>query len=97
MASLKPLGSKVLIRRLEAEAKTPGGIVLPDAAKEKPKRGIVIGVGPGKVLDSGNRAEMQLQEGNEVVFTTYAGAEITINGEEFVIMEESDVLAIITK
>jgi chaperonin GroES len=92
---LKPLGSKVLIERLEAEEKTAGGIVLPDTAKEKPKRGIVKATGPGKLLDNGSRAEMQLKEGDEVVFTTYAGTEITVNNEEFIIMEESDILAVI--
>ena len=95
MNNLKPLGSKVLIERIEAEGMTPGGIVLPDSAKEKPKRGIIKAAGPGKLMDNGNRAEMQLREGQEVIFTTYAGTEINVNGDEFVIMEESDVLAVI--
>ncbi len=92
---LKPLGEKIIVERIEADSKTSGGIVLPDSAKEKPQRGIVKAVGPGKMLDNGQRAEMQVVEGNHVIFTTYAGSEVRINDDEFVIMNESDVLAIL--
>jgi chaperonin GroES len=92
---IRPLGEKVLVKRIEAEAKTAGGIVLPDTAKEKPKRGRIQAVGDGKLLDTGERAKLQLKKGDEVLFTSYAGTEIKINGEELLIMDESDVLAII--
>jgi len=92
---VRPLGDKVLIKRLEAEDRTAGGIVLPDTAKEKPKRGRVIEVGDGKVLDTGERAKLQVKKNDEVLFTSYAGAEIKIGGEEFIIMDESDILAVI--
>ena len=92
---VRPLGDKVLIKRLEAEDRTAGGIVLPDTAKEKPKRGRVISVGDGKVLDTGERAKLQVKANDEVLFTSYAGTEVKINGDEFIIMDESDILAII--
>ena len=97
MAKLKirPLGDKVLVKRVEAEAKTAGGIVLPDSAKEKPKRGIVQAVGDGKLLDSGERSKIQVKKGNEVLFSSYAGTEIKVNGEELLIIDENDILAII--
>ncbi len=97
MAKLKirPLGDKVLVKRVEAEAKTAGGIVLPDTAKEKPKRGIVQAVGDGKLLDSGERSKMQVAKGNEVLFSSYAGTEIKVDGEEFLIIDESEILAVI--
>jgi len=92
---LKPLGEKVLVKRLEAEAKTKGGIVLPDTAKEKPKRGKVVAVGGGKVLDDGKRSEMQVKKGDEVIFTSYAGTEVKVDGDEYMIMDQSDILAVI--
>ncbi|MCK6456189.1 MAG: co-chaperone GroES [Phycisphaerae bacterium] len=92
---IRPLGDKVLIKRLEAESKTAGGIVLPETAKEKPKRGRVIAVGDGKLLDSGERAKLQVKTNDEVLFTSYAGTEVKVDGEEFVIMEESDILAVV--
>jgi chaperonin GroES len=93
--SVKPLGDKVLVKRLEAEEKTKGGIVLPDSAKEKPKEGKVVEVGPGKILDDGTRGKMQLSKGARVLFTSYAGTEIKIDGEDFLIMGEEDVLAVV--
>jgi len=93
--NIKPLGDKVILKRVEAEAKTAGGIVLPDSAKEKPKRGIVQAVGTGRLLDDGSRSQMQLKVNDEVVFTSYAGTEIKISGEEFIIMDESDVLGVV--
>ena len=99
MAKLKirPLGDKVLVKRLEAEEKTAGGIVLPDTAKEKPKRGTIQAVGGGKLLDSGERSKPQVKKGDEVIFTSYAGTEVKVNGEELLIMDESDILAVVQK
>ncbi len=94
-ASIRPLGDKVVVKRLEADEKTAGGIVLPDSAKEKPKRGIVQAVGNGKLLDNGKRSEPQVKKGDQVLFTSYAGTEIKVGGEELLIMDESDILAII--
>lgn len=92
---IRPLGAKVLVKRVEAEEKTAGGIVLPDAAKEKPKRGVIQAVGDGKLLDSGERGKMQVAKGDEVLFSSYAGTEIKVNGEELIIMDESDILAVL--
>ncbi len=91
----KPLGEKILVKRVTAEGKTAGGIVLPDTAKEKPKEGKIIALGDGKLLDSGKRADFQVKKGDRVVFTSYAGTEIDINGEEYLLMSEDDILAII--
>lgn len=93
MAKLRPLGDKVLVKRVEAETKTKSGIVLPDTAKEKPKRGKVLAVGDGRRLENGERAPLTLKKGDEVIFTSYAGTEIKIDGEEVLIMSEDDVLA----
>lgn len=97
MAKLKirPLGAKVLVKRVEAEMTTAGGIVLPDSAKEKPKRGIVQALGDGQLLDSGERSKLQVAKGDEVLFSSYAGTEIKVNGQELLILDESDILAII--
>ena len=95
MAKLRPLGDKIIVKRLEAETKTKSGIVLPDSAKEKPKRGKVIAIGDGKRLDSGERAPFSVKKGDEVLFTSYAGTEIKVDGEELLIMSEDDVLAIV--
>ena len=92
-----PLGDRILVKRIEAEEKTVGGIVLPDSAKEKPKEGKVISVGSGRVLDDGSRSEMQLKAGDRIIFSSYAGNEITIDGEEYLIMNEEDVLAKVVK
>jgi len=85
----------VIVQRHEAEEKTAGGIVLPDAAKEKPRRGKVISVGNGRLLEDGSRSKMQLKKGDEVLFSSYAGTEVKIDGKEYLIMDESDVMAII--
>ena len=95
--NIRPLGDKVIVKRLEAEEKTAGGIVLPDTAKEKPKRGIVLATGNGKLLDNGKRSEMQVKKDDEVLFTSYAGTEIKIEGEEYMIMDEADILGVIGK
>jgi chaperonin GroES len=95
MAKLRPLGDKILVKRVEAETKTKSGIVLPDTAKEKPRRGTVLAVGEGKRTDSGERAPVGVKKGDEVIFASYAGTEIKIDGEELMIMSEEDVLAIV--
>ena len=95
MSKIRPLGDKVLVRRIEAEEKTAGGIVLPDSAKEKPKRGKIIALGDGLLLDDGKRAKFQVKKGDEVLFSSYAGTEITVDTKEMMIMSEDDILAII--
>ena len=93
MPKLNPLDDRVVIEVLEAEEKTAGGIVLPDTAKEKPQRGKVLAVGPGKMLDSGERAAIGVVAGDEVLFGKYAGTEVTVNEVEFKILRESEILA----
>lgn len=93
--NIRPLGDKVIVKRVEAEEKTAGGIVLPDTAKEKPKRGVVLAVGTGRLLDDGTRSEMQVKKNDEVIFTSYAGTEIKVDGEELMIMDENDILGIV--
>jgi chaperonin GroES len=83
------------VKRLEAEGKTAGGIVLPETAKEKPKEGTVIALGDGKLLDSGKRSKFQVKKGDRVVFSSYAGTEIKIGVEEYLLMSEEDILAVI--
>ncbi len=90
---LRPLDDRIVVKRLEAEEKTAGGIILPDNAKEKPQRGEVIAVGPGKLLDSGKRAAPDVACGDTVLFGKYSGTEVKVNGEEFLIMRENDILA----
>jgi chaperonin GroES len=94
---IRPLAAKVLVERIEAESKTAGGIVLPDSAKEKPQRGKIVSVGEGKMLDSGARSEMQVKKGDEVLFTSYAGSEVKLDGKEYLIMEETEIMAVIEK
>jgi chaperonin GroES len=90
-----PLNDKIVVKRLEAEEKTAGGIVLPDSAKEKPRQGKVLSLGDGKRLDNGKRAPFQVKEGDRVLFTSYAGNEVSIDGEELLIMTEDDILAVV--
>jgi len=92
---IRPLNDKVLIKRLEAEEKTKGGIVLPDSAKEKPQKGTVLAIGKGRQLKDGGRAAMQVAKGDKVLFSSYAGTEIKIDGEEYMLMDESDILAVL--
>jgi chaperonin GroES len=92
---IRPLGDKVIVQRLEANAVTAGGIVLPDSAKEKPQRGTIISIGDGKQLDDGSRAPMSVKKGQEVLFTSYAGTEVKVGGKELLIMDESDIMAIV--
>ena len=93
---IRPLGEKVLIKRLEAEEMTRGGIVLPDSAREKPRRGTVLSLGDGKVLDDGSRAPFQVAKGDVVLFSSYGGTEIKVDGEEYMLMDETDILAILS-
>jgi len=93
MAKIRPLEDRVVIKQIEAEEKTAGGIVLPDTAKEKPQRGKVLSVGPGKLLDNGSRAEIGLKEGDEVLFGKYSGTDLKVDGEEVKILRETDILA----
>ena len=92
---IKPLNDKILVKRLEAEEVTKGGIVLPDSAKEKPKEGTVLALGDGKLLDDGQRALFQVKVGDQILFTSYAGTDIKIDGEEYMILSEDDILAVI--
>jgi chaperonin GroES len=91
-----PLNDKLLVERVEAEEKTAGGIVLPDTAREKPKQGNVLALGDGKVLDNGKRQAFQVKKGDRVLFTSYAGSEIKVDGKEYLIMSEEDILAIVS-
>jgi chaperonin GroES len=93
--AVTPLRDKILVKRLEAQETTKGGIVLPDSAQEKPKEGKVVAVGPGKILDDGSRGTMNVKKGDRIIFTSYAGTEIKVDGEELLIMGEDDVLAVV--
>ena len=92
---VKPLQDRILVKRLEEEEKTKGGIIIPDAAKEKPQEGIVIAVGDGKVLENGKKAPLSVKAGDKILFGKYSGTEIKIDGEEHLILREDDVLGII--
>jgi len=92
---IRPLADKVLVERIEAEAVTTGGIVLPDTAKEKPQRGRIVSVGEGKLLDDGTRRKMQIKKGDQVLFTSYAGTDVKVSDNEYLIMDESDIMAVI--
>ena len=90
---INPLDDRVVVRTNEAEETTAGGIVLPDAAQEKPQRGTVLAVGPGRLLDSGERAAVSVEVGDEILFGKYGGTDIEVDGEEVKILRESDILA----
>lgn len=90
-----PLNDKLVVKRLEAEEKTAGGILLPDSAKEKPKQGKILSLGDGKLLENGKRASFQVKEGDRVLFSAYAGNEVNVDGEEYLIMAEDDILAVL--
>lgn len=92
--TLKPLGDRVVVKAIEEEEKTAGGIVLPDTAKEKPQKGEVIAVGSGKLLDNGERVALEVKVGDKVIFAKYGGTEVKVNGTEYLILRESDILAI---
>jgi chaperonin GroES len=92
---LRPLGDRVVVKALARETVTKSGIVLPDTAKEKPQEGEVLAVGPGKVLDNGKRTALEVQAGQKVLFAKYAGTEVKIDGEEYLILRESDIMGIV--
>ncbi len=92
---LVPVGEKIVVKRLNTEEKTSGGIVLPDVAQKRPRQGRVLSIGDGQLLPDGTRASHQVGEGNRVLFGDYAGTEVKVNGEELLIMSESDVLAVV--
>ena len=91
----QPLGSHIIVRRSNASDKSTGGIIIPEKAKDKPKEGVVLAAGNGKMMEDGKRQKMQLKAGDKVLFTSYAGTEVKVDGEDVIIMEESDVLAVI--
>jgi chaperonin GroES len=92
---VKPLGENVLVRRIEAEERTAGGILLPDTAKEKPKEGIVVAIGDGKLLEDGKRAAPSVAVNQRVIFSSYAGSEVKLDGEDYLLISENDILAIV--
>lgn len=94
--ALKPLHDRVLVRRTESEEKTSGGLIIPDSAKEKPSEGEIVAAGPGARKDSGELIEMGVKTGDKVLFGKWSGTEVTIDGEELLMMKESDILGIIT-
>ena len=93
--NLKPLSDRVVVEPAPAEDKSAGGIILPDTAQEKPQQGLVVAVGPGKVSDSGSLVEMTVKKGDKVLYGKYSGSEVTFDGVEYVIMRESDILAVL--
>jgi chaperonin GroES len=90
-----PLNDKIVVERVEADDKTSGGIILPDSAKEKPKQGKILALGEGAFLDNGQRASFQVKVGDRVLFTSYAGSEVSVDNKEYLIMTEDDILAIV--
>lgn len=92
---LKPLGDRVVVRVIEQEERTKGGIVLPDTAKEKPQQGEVLAVGTGAILENGQRRPLEVKEGDRIIFSKYAGTEVKIDGEELLILSERDILAVV--
>jgi chaperonin GroES len=93
--NLKPLADRVIVKPMEAEEKTKGGIILPDIAKEKPIEGTIVAVGPGKVSEEGKAVKPEVKVGDKVLYGKYSGTEVTIDGEEYLIMRESDIFAVI--
>ncbi len=92
---LQPLGDRVVVKALEAETTSRGGILLPDTAKERPQTGEVLAVGPGKTLDNGSTAAMEIKVGDKVVYSKYGGTEIKISGEEYIILRQDDILGVV--
>jgi chaperonin GroES len=92
---IRPLNDRILVKRLEGEAKTAGGIIIPDSAKEKPAEGEVVAVGPGKLNDEGHRVVMDVAVGDRVLFSKYGGTEVKLDGEDFLIMREDDILGVV--
>ena len=93
--NIKPLADRVVVKPLEAEEKKQGSIIIPDTAKEKPMQGEIVAVGPGKVADSGQKVAMEVKKGDKVLYGKYSGTEVTVDGKDYLIMRESDILAIL--
>lgn len=93
--NIRPLNDRLLVQRLEEEEKTAGGIIIPDSAKEKPAQGKVVAVGPGKANEAGERIALQVKEGDVILFSKYGGTDVKLDGEDYLIMREDDVLGII--
>ena len=96
MTSLKPLGDRVIVKARDKEEMTKSGIVLPDTASKKPQEGSVLAVGPGRVLDNGKRVEMDVKPGDKVLFAKYGGTEVKLDGEDYLVIREADLLAVVT-
>jgi chaperonin GroES len=94
---VRPLQDRVLVKRVEEEAKTKGGIIIPDTAKEKPQEGVIVSVGPGKIMEDGKRVAPDVKEGDRILFGKYSGTEIKLEGEEHLILREDDILAVIER
>jgi len=94
-ATIKPIGSHVIVQRSSAADVSKGGIVLPEKAKDKPKEGTIVAVGNGKMLEDGKRQQMQVKTGDRVLFSSYAGTEVKVAGDEYLVVEETDILAVI--
>ncbi|HHD63206.1 MAG TPA: co-chaperone GroES [Desulfobulbaceae bacterium] len=92
---IRPLNDRILVKRLEEEEKTAGGIIIPDSAKEKPAEGEIIAVGPGKLNDAGERVAMDVKQGDRVLFSKYGGTDVKLDGEDYLIMREDDILGVI--
>jgi len=92
--NIRPLQDRILVKRVEEEEKTTGGIIIPDSAKEKPQEGKVVAVGPGKILENGKHSEPDVKRGDRILFSKYAGTEVTVDGEEHIIIREDDILAV---
>ena len=92
---IRPLNDRILVKRLEGEEKTAGGIIIPDSAKEKPAEGEIVAVGPGKLNDAGKRVDMDIAVGDRVLFSKYGGTEVKLDGEDFLIMREDDILGVV--
>jgi chaperonin GroES len=95
--NLKPLGDRVIVKPMETEEKTKGGIIVPDTAKEKPIEGTIVAIGLGKVTEDGKQVKLEVKEGDKVLYGKYSGTEVTVEGEEYLIMRESDIFAVISK
>ena len=91
---IKPLADKVVIEPIEEEEKSPGGIIIPDTAKEKPHEGVVLAVGPGRVLEDGSRSEMAVKKGDKVIYAKYGGTEITVDGKDLMILDQDSIYAV---
>ena len=95
--NIKPLGDRVLVEPAQAEERTAAGIIIPDSAKEKPQRGVVVAAGAGRLLDNGKRAEMNVAVDDEVIYGKYSGSDVEVDGEQYKILRESDILAKVVK